>query len=68
MIQEAGSGAESELLRSLVHELDLLEDVRELVEMAISADAPATLQDGGVIREGYSADLDELRATRDGAE
>ena len=67
VIQEAGSGAESELLRSLVHELDLLEDVLELVETAISPDAPATLQDGGVIRDGYSAELDELRATRDGA-
>ncbi len=67
VIREAGSGAQSEFLRSLVHELDLLEDVRELVETAISPDAPATLQDGGIIREGYSAELDELRAIRDGA-
>ncbi len=67
VIKEAGSGAQSEFLRSLVHELDLLEDVRELVETAISPDAPATLQDGGIIREGYSAELDELRAIRDGA-
>ena len=66
-IQDAGASAESAFLRSLVTEMDLLQDVRELVEMAISADAPATLQDGGIIREGYSADLDELRATRDGA-
>ncbi len=67
VIKEAGSGAQSEFLRSLVHELDLLKDVRELVETAISPDAPATLQDGGIIREGYSAELDELRAIRDGA-
>ncbi len=67
VIREAGSGAQSEFLRSLVHELDLLKDVRELVETAISPDAPATLQDGGIIREGYSAELDELRAIRDGA-
>jgi DNA mismatch repair protein MutS len=66
-IQDAGADADSAFLRSLVTEMDLLQDVRELVEMAISPDAPATLQDGGVIREGYSADLDELRATRDGA-
>ena len=66
-IQEAGAGAESALLRGLVTETDLLQDVRELVEVAVSPDAPATLQDGGIIREGYSADLDELRATRDGA-
>ncbi len=66
-IQEAGADAQSAFLRALVTETDLLQDVRELVEMAISQDAPATLQDGGIIREGYSADLDELRATRDGA-
>ena len=66
-IQEAGADAESAFLRGLVAETDLLQDVRELVEMAISPDAPATLQDGGIIREDYSADLDELRATRDGA-
>ena len=34
---------------------------------AISPDAPATLQDGGAIREGYSEELDDLRQTRDGA-
>jgi len=68
-IQEAGAGAatESEYLRSLVEEMDLLQDVRGLVDAAISPDAPATLQDGGTIREGYSPELDELRATRDGA-
>ncbi len=66
-IQEAGEGAASALLKSLVAEMDVLEDVLELVESAISADAPATLQDGGIIREGYSEELDDLRETRDGA-
>ena len=67
VIREAGEGVESAFLQSLVTEIDLLLDVRELVEKAISPDAPATHQDGGIIREGYSADLDELRVTRDGA-
>ena len=66
-IQEAGADAVSTFLRGLVTEADLLQDVRDLVEVAISPDAPASLQDGGIIREGYSADLDELGATRDGA-
>ena len=67
VIRKAGEGVESAFLQSLVTEIDLLLDVRELVEKAISPDAPATHQDGGIIREGYSADLDELRVTRDGA-
>ena len=47
--------------------LDLLEDVRDLLDRAIAPDAPATLHEGGVIREGYSDELDELRSVRDGA-
>ncbi len=66
-LREAAESAESNLLQRLVGEMDLLEDVPRLVEAAISPDAPATLQDSGVIRAGYSAELDELRATRDGA-
>ena len=66
-VRDAGAGAGSTLLGSLVAEMDLLEDVLGLVERAISLEAPATLQDGGVIREGYSEELDDLRHTRDGA-
>jgi DNA mismatch repair protein MutS len=66
-VNEAADGAASELLRSLGSGLDCLDDVADLLGRAISEDAPATLQDGGVIREGWSADLDEIRATRDGA-
>lgn len=66
-IQESCSQASSELLRSLGVEIDLLEDVRDLLARAISDDPPATLQDGGVIREGWSTELDEIREVRDGA-
>src|SRR5690606_37462347 len=39
----------------------------EQIQRAISDDPPAALADGGVIREGYNAELDELRSIRDGA-
>jgi len=55
------------LLATLTLELDLLDDVRELLADAIAEDAPATLQEGGVIREGWSEELDDVRETRDGA-
>ncbi|MBI4471537.1 MAG: DNA mismatch repair protein MutS, partial [Acidobacteria bacterium] len=42
--------------------LDLLEDLRELLIRAISDEPPFALADGGVIREGYNAELDELRS------
>jgi len=57
----------SDLLQTTGAELDLLEDLLELLDAAIADDPPAALQDGGVIRAGFDADLDELRATRDGA-
>ncbi|MBX6363177.1 MAG: DNA mismatch repair protein MutS [Gemmatimonadetes bacterium] len=55
------------LLRRLAEEMDPLEDVRALLERAIADDPPAALSEGGAIREGYDAELDELRVARDGA-
>jgi DNA mismatch repair protein MutS len=42
--------------------LDLLEDLHDLLNKAISDDPPFVLADGGVIRDGYHAELDELRS------
>ena len=42
--------------------LDPLEDVSDLLARAIVDEPPAAVKDGGVIREGYSPALDELRA------
>jgi DNA mismatch repair protein MutS len=51
----------SELLRQLHEEIDELGDARELLERAIGDEPPATANDPGIIREGYNAELDELR-------
>ncbi len=67
LIKEACSGASSDLLRSLGVEIDLLEDIGDLLSRAIADDPPATLHEGGVIREGWSAELDDIREIRDGA-
>ena len=50
------------LVRSLVSELDELVDVRDAIERTVLDDAPALARDGGVIRDGVDAELDELRA------
>jgi DNA mismatch repair protein MutS len=42
-------------------ELDRLDDLHDLLARAIGDEPPVTLNDGGVIRDGYNADLDELR-------
>jgi DNA mismatch repair protein MutS len=51
----------SELLRELHEEIDELADVRELLERAIAEEPPALANEVGIIRGGYSAELDELR-------
>jgi DNA mismatch repair protein MutS len=66
-IREAAARAESDLVRSLGGNLDCLEEVAEFLDRALAADPPSALQDGGVIREGWSDELDELRGVRDGA-
>jgi DNA mismatch repair protein MutS len=54
-------------LRTLLRDFDVLVDVRESIESAINPEAPALMSAGGVIRPGYSSELDELRSLRDGA-
>ena len=47
-------------LGELRENADELQDVASLLERAISPEAPANPADGGVIRAGYHAELDEL--------
>ena len=51
----------SDILVSLELQVDVLEEVRTLLGTAIVSDPPPTIKDGGIIREGYAATLDELR-------
>jgi DNA mismatch repair protein MutS len=54
-------GCQSPLVRSLVSELDDLADLRGWIEAAIADDAPALARDGGFVRDGVDAALDDLR-------
>ena len=49
------------LLRSLLGELDDLPDVRQWIEHAIADEPPALARDGGFVRDGVDAELDDLR-------
>ncbi len=52
---------QAERLRALHSRLDELPDVANLILEAISDEPPLNLADGGTIRAGFNADLDELR-------
>lgn len=55
-------GAESKLLHRLHQSLETHADIADLLERAIHEEPPISLRDGGMIKEGYSPELDELRA------
>jgi DNA mismatch repair protein MutS len=61
-IRELLANATASLLQVLYESLDELADVRSLIESAIDDEPPVKAIDGGVIRDGYSAELDELRS------
>src|SRR2546425_3876717 len=61
-IREALTNSGSSLLQVLNESADELADVRGLIASAIQDDPPAKVIDGGVIRAGYSAELEEVRA------
>ena len=56
----------SALLAELERDFDLLADLAARLTDALEERLPATLADGGVIRAGFDAELDELRSLRDG--
>ena len=51
-------------LQQIRSKLDDLPDVVQLIQNAIAEDPPASSLDPGIIRSGFSAELDELRAIR----
>ena len=51
----------SSLLRFLFSEIDELADVRDRLERALSEEPPALATEPGIIRNGFHAELDELR-------
>ncbi len=61
-IRERLANSQSSLLQVLNESTDELADVRELISAAIADEPPAKVVDGGVILDGYSTELDELRA------
>lgn len=51
----------SAYLKNLLRGADELSDITEHIEAAINDDPPVAMKDGGIIREGYNSEVDELR-------
>ena len=61
---EAISG--SEAITEIGERIDPMEDIRLLLDRAIVDEPPLSVKDGGVIRDGYNEEVDELRALSHG--
>ncbi len=51
----------STLLSDICQRLDALEELTDLIDRAMVDEPPFTVREGGLIREGYSEDVDYLR-------
>ncbi len=61
-IKENLKGFNSPLVVTLCRDFDPLSDVGESILSTIAEDPPLTLREGGIIRQGASAAVDELRS------
>lgn len=60
-LKAALAARKSSLLADVENRIDLCADVRAPLEQALVEDCPLTAQDGGFIRPGFHAELDQLR-------
>ncbi len=59
-IKDTISPCSSAMLRAIHEDIDLLSDVRALIENAIVDDPPFSLREGGIIKQGFNSEIDEL--------
>ena len=59
-IKDILKDSESPYLAHLYNTIDTLQDIQQLIETSIVDDPPFATREGGMIRQGYCADLDEI--------
>ncbi len=64
---EVISRCETSLIKGVLRETDTLEDIGELIEVAIHPEPPISVKEGGIIKDGYDPNIDKFRkASREG--
>lgn len=61
------SDCDSQLLLWLEDRMDPLREVHDAIDAAITDDPPFTIKEGGIIKDGYSKELDDLKKSISGA-
>lgn len=62
LVKNALSEASSALLKDIFGGIDLLEDVKSLIDKAIVDEPPFSVREGGLIKSGYNSEVDELKS------
>ncbi len=65
-IKQLLTGASCKMLKAIYNDIDTLDEIVELIDAAISEDAPATVREGRIIKRGFNTQVDELRDAMDG--
>lgn len=65
-VREKLKNCQSPMLQVLLDELDDLADLKSLIDRAVVDDPPFTVREGGMIRKGYSEEVDQIRDIMDG--
>ena len=60
------SSLASDTFKRITAEFDTLDDIYELLDRAIADNPPLTVREGGMIKEGFNADVDYYRSIKDG--
>ncbi|MGN0817993.1 MAG: DNA mismatch repair protein MutS [Candidatus Coproplasma sp.] len=58
------TGFRSQIIGDIISDLADMTELANYINLVISEKPPATLKDGGYIREGFNAQLDELRSIK----
>lgn len=58
------SDLDGELLQEINSHIDALDDIYHLIDDAILEEPPIAIRDGGIIKEGFDADIDMLRSAK----
>ena len=62
------SSFNTDVYKNIVRELDTLDDIYDLLSRAICDTPPLTVREGGMIRDGFNADVDYYRSIKNGGE
>ncbi len=57
-------GFQKKLLNKINEDIDPLEDIYELIRLSILEEPPIAIREGGIIKEGFHADIDTLRRAK----